>query len=174
MKRIIVLFIIGLFFQTVARAQSEAKFSVEISSDSILLGNYFIVKFTLENANSNNFQAPDFSDFRVVSGPNFSSSMTVINGNMSQKASYTFYLEPRDIGNFFIQPASIDTEAGTLETIPLEILVVPNPKGIIQKPELREESMRFDMQMDDFFKRPAPPEQPEEKPKRKTRKTVKT
>jgi len=173
MKRVIVLFFIGVFFQTVAFAQSEPKFSVEVSSDSVLLGNYFIVKFTLENASSNDFQAPDFSDFRVVSGPNFSSSMTVINGNMTQKASHTFYLEPKDIGNYFIQSASVETEAGTLETIPLEILVVPNPEGIIQKPEMQEETMRFDMRMDDFFMRPAPQEK-EAKPKRKTRKTVKT
>lgn len=173
MKRVFVLLIIGILFQTVAFAQSEPRFSVEISNDSILLGNYFIVKFTLENASSSNFQAPDFSDFHVVSGPNFSSSMTVINGNMSQKASYTFYLEPKDIGNYFIQPASIETEAGTLETVPLEILVVPNPEGITQKPEMEEETMRFDMRMDDFFNRPAP-EEKDAKPKRKTRKTVKT
>lgn len=173
MRRTLVLLFIGILFQTYTFAQSEPKFSVEISNDSILLGNYFIVKFSIENTNSENFAAPDFTDFRVVSGPNFSSNMTIINGQMSQKVFYTYYLEPKDIGNYFVPPASIETDSGVLETEPLEILVVPNPEQIIQKPSLLEERMDFDMQMDDFFNRKMPKEK-EEKPTTKKRKVVKT
>ncbi len=172
MKRAFVLLIFCLTFHMIAFAQKTPKFTVEVSSDSILLGNYFMVKFTLENANVDDFQAPDFSDFSVVSGPNISSSMSVINGEVSQKASYTFYLEPKDIGNFYIQPASVNTGDEILETTPLGVLVVPNPEGIIQKPQIQEH-FNFDLRMDNFFAPPQVPEKELEKPKRKTRKTYK-
>ncbi|HQU59953.1 MAG TPA: BatD family protein, partial [Saprospiraceae bacterium] len=74
-------------------AQENARFSVEVSSDSILMGNYFKVVFTLENANGEQFEAPLFQGFDVVSGPSFSSSISVINGQTSQKVSYTYYLQ---------------------------------------------------------------------------------
>lgn len=172
MKRVFILLIICMTSHVIAFAQKVPKFTVEVSSDSILLGNYFVVKFTLENANIDDFQAPDFGDFNLVSGPNVSSSMSVINGEVSQKASYIYYLEPRDIGNFYIQPASVNTGEEVLETTPLEVLVVPNPEGIIQKPQMQEH-FNFDLRMDNFFAPPQMPEKELEKPKRKTRKTYK-
>lgn len=69
-----------------------------------------------------------------------SSSFSMINGEVTQSASYTYYLEPKDIGNYYIQPASIAVGEALLETDPLEILVVPNPEGIKQA-QPREESM---------------------------------
>ena len=121
-------------------AQENARFSVKVSMDSILYGNYFQVIFTLENAKGEGFQAPAFEDFHVKSGPNMSSSFSMINGEVTQSASYTYYLEPKDIGNYYIQPASIAVGEALLETDPLEILVVPNPEGIKQA-QPREESM---------------------------------
>lgn len=50
-------------------AQNDATFRVEVSSDSILMGNYFKVTFSLESAGGENFQPPIFSGFDVVSGP---------------------------------------------------------------------------------------------------------
>lgn len=172
MKRVFILLLISLIFNVIAAAQKAPKFTVEVSSDSILLGNYFMVKFTVENANVDDFQAPDFSDFHIISGPNISSSMSMVNGEVSQKASYTYYLEPKDIGNFYVQPASVNTGKEVLETTPLEVMVVPNPEGIIQKPQMQEH-FNFDLRMDNFFAPPQMPEKETEKPKRKTRKTYK-
>lgn len=120
---------------TVLTAQNEARFTVEVSSDSVLLGNYVKVTFTLENAKGSDFEAPPFSDFRVISGPNYASNFSMINGEVSQSVSYTFQLEPKDIGNFYLDPASIRVDDDVLETEPVEILVVPNPDGIIEQPQ---------------------------------------
>ncbi len=116
--------------------EKSAKFTVTVSTDSILMDNYFEVKFILENANGKNFEAPDFDKhFNVVSGPNFSTSMSMVNGDMTQSMTITYYLEPREIGDYYIMPASVEANGKILETAPLEVLVVPNPDGIKQSPK---------------------------------------
>lgn len=124
------LFLIGIALNL--QAQEGARFTVEVSTDSILFGNYFEVTFTLENAKGGEFSAPDFSEFFVVSGPNQASSMSIMNGKVSQSISYTYYLEPKEVGNFYILPAGINLEDRMLETQPIEVMVVPNPEGIKQ------------------------------------------
>lgn len=159
------------------------KFTVQVSTDSILMGNYFEVKFTLENANGQNFEAPDFNDhFNVISGPNFSTSMSMVNGDMTQSMTITYYLEPKDPGVFYILPASVKAGDKMLETSPLEVLVVPNPDGIKQTPPRRADSFQFnwgdpfDMNFDFSFPelKPSPPPPGEDAPKETPKKKRKT
>ena len=159
--------------------------TIEVSTDSILMGNYFEVKFILDNANGNNFEAPSFRDFNVIGGPNTSTSMSFVNGEMTQSIFYSYYLEPKEIGSYFIQPASIEAGGEIFETVPMEVMVVPNPDGIKQLPKEREGRRSF---FEDFFNSqprldfdfsfpentiPAPPkEEKPQQPKKKKRKTV--
>lgn len=140
----LLLFLLGICLSV--QAQDDTRFTVEVSTDSILFGNYFKVTFTLENAKGGEFSAPDFSEFHVVSGPNRASSMSIINGEVTQSISYSYYLEPKDIGNFYIAPAGIDLGDRILETQAVEILVVPNPEGIKQSPEsgIRRDDFNID------------------------------
>lgn len=167
MKKVIFSLALTFAFIGISFAQESApKFTVEISTDSVLMGNYFEVKFTLENADGSNFEAPHFENFDIVGGPNHSSSYSFVNGEMSQSITFSYYLQPRDIGAYYILPASIETKEAVLETIPLEVWVAPNPEGIQQFPKERESRRNF---FDDFWNQnpfgeqmPAP-----EKPKRK-------
>jgi hypothetical protein len=126
------------------KAQQTAKLTIEVSTDSILLGNYFQVTFTLENANGDNFEPPTFENFTVVSGPNLSSSFSMANGVMKQSIAYSYYLEPKDIGNYYIEPASIEADGMVLMSEPVEVMVVPNPEGIIQNPPSSDKGLKFD------------------------------
>jgi len=126
-------FVISLVF-----AQEESCFRTEVSSDFILLGNYFEVKFILENESGSQFEPPSFEGFTVVGGPNQSSSFSMINGKISQSMSYSYYLKPLDIGNYYINPASIIVEDKVLETLPQEILVVVNPDEVYQPPSINK------------------------------------
>jgi hypothetical protein len=154
-------------------AQKSPKFRVELSSDSILMGNSFRAMFILENAKGENFEPPSFSEFFIVNGPAFSSSFSIVNGDVSQSVSYTYLLEPKEVGNYFIQPASISVGGNILETLPVAIMVVPNPDGIKTDPE-GEEIEFLDGGFDNFrnLKIPPPPAQEapktEPKPKKKT------
>jgi hypothetical protein len=134
--------LIALLASTLGSIAQTPKFSVSVSSDTVLLGNYFELKFTIENASSNGFAAPDLHEFNIIGGPNTASSMSIINGEVSQSSSYSYYLEPPDIGVFTIKPAYLTSEDVALETFPIDIIVIPNPDGIIQRPN--SPGMRID------------------------------
>lgn len=179
------------FLASVFSQDNPVKFTVTVSTDSILMDNYFEVKFKLENADGQNFEAPDFNEhFNVVSGPNFSTNVSMINGYMTQSMTITYYLEPREIGSYYIMPASVKAKGEVLETAPLEVMVVPNPDGIKQSPPNNGlQNFHFNLSdpfefsfpsLDDLplfsFPEPRQEQQPknyeEEKPTKKKRKTT--
>ncbi len=170
MKKVPILLLISTLPLWLA-AQQAPKFKVEVSTDSVLWGNYFKVTYTLENAPGAQFETPAFPDFRIISGPNMSSSFSLVNGVSTQSVSYTYFLEPKEIGVFYIQPAFVETGGAVLETPPLQIKVAPNPDNIKQQP--REDNSRFQFRWDDFGfppmpESPAPKPAPEPEKKRKT------
>ena len=149
MKKLSIFLASFMMMSLMAFSQQEAKLTVEVSNDSILLGNYVEVKFTIENTSVKNFEAPNFDGFNIVSGPNQSSSMMVSNGKVTQSVAYSYYIEPVEVGNYYIQPAFVDTEEGALESTPLEVFVLDNPDGIIQQPQRNNRKDFFNR--DDFF-----------------------
>lgn len=168
MKKIILSSFI-LVFALSCFAQKDPTFTVEINNDSILLGNSFEVTFSLKNGQGAKFQMPEFADFNLVGGPNQSSSFSMINGEVTQSMSYSFHLEPKDVGNFYVEPASIEVDGIILESQPIEIIAVPNPDGIIQRPKRNGQEWG-----DDFFERdfdfpatPQPPAVPQKKKKKR-------
>lgn len=134
--------------------------SAMLSQDTVLLGNYFKVEFSVENA-TGDFEQPDLSSFKLVGGPNTSTSMSNINGEVTRKSSYTFYLEPLEAGTVYIPEAYFVTDDTTLETTPLKITVLPNPKGIIETPKGSYYSKIFGF--------PATPETPQRPKKKKAK-----
>lgn len=143
----------------------EPVFTAEVSLDSVLLGNRLELTFKLENTQNGEIVPPDFEGFNLLGGPNYSSMMSMVNGTVTQSKSYTYILEPKDIGNYFIPPVSVTVDDKVLETAPIEIIVLPNPDGIIQQPQQREREMNswfFDYEPPIFQER-----KPKSKPKRK-------
>jgi len=112
----------------------EATFTVKVNNDSILLGNRFSVTFSLQKGQGEDFFFPEFSGFVKVGGPNMSSQMNIINGAVNQSVQYTYFLEAHEIGDYYIEPASVKVGDNYLETPPLLVRVFPNPEGIIQSP----------------------------------------
>ncbi len=140
----LILFSLALLFSTAMMAQKNATFTVKVSSDSILLGNDVKVSFILENGEGRNFEAPNFEPhFMVVSGPNTFSSVSMANGEINQTVEYSFYIQPKETGSFFIPIASIDVNGKALETKALEVHVWPNPEGIKIEPSGQGRSRRF-------------------------------
>ena len=92
------------------------------------------MKFILENVAGSHFEPPSFDGFTVVGGPNQSSSFSMVNGKVSQSMSYSYYLEPQDIGNYYIEPANVKVGNEVLETEPKQILVLANPDQVYQSP----------------------------------------
>lgn len=157
----------------------EAELEAKVSMDSILLGNYFELTITINNIQNPNVNTPSFDNFKVVGGPNQSSSISVVNGAMSQSMTYSYYLEPVEVGNFYIDPVAVEYEGKYLETLPIEIIVLPNPDGIIQKPKRAEKRSLFSDPFENWgewpFKRQLPetPNQEERKTPAKPKKKKK-
>lgn len=145
MKTWLVLFIsLSIVFKLDAQSLRQ-----EVSSDSILLGNYFIYEIEITNAGTD-IEYPDLRAFEIMSGPNVSSSISIINGDKSSSKTLSWYLKPSDLGQYFIEPISIEYDGIVLEADAIELNVFPNPDGIIIEPQQKNS-------MDDFFNTKRPP-----------------
>jgi hypothetical protein len=143
------LFIIFAVFISRVHAQ-DLDFKVSVSNDTLLLGNYLEVKFEINNGNGK-FTAPDFAGWNVVSGPNSASSYSIINGEVNQRSSYTYYLEAPNEGEFIIDEAKLKTSEKEYKTPPVKIVVFGNPEGIRQHPKYKseEKNVNPDMKIQD-------------------------
>lgn len=117
-------FLILLFLSSLNFAQ---KFYASVDKNKVGLNEQFEITFTFEgkDINSiNNFTPPAFTNFLALSGPNQSTSMQIINGNVSASRTYSYYLQPRSLGKFTIGSASIQFGGGTYKTQSISIEVV--------------------------------------------------
>ncbi len=83
---ILICFISGISF-------SQATIKVEVSADTIAIGDMVEITYSIENGDGK-FEAPDFTDLPVVSGPNTSTSLMIANGKKSSSQSYSYILRP--------------------------------------------------------------------------------
>ena len=111
-----------LLFSLATYAQ-KAKFSVKVSKTTVKTNTQFKVDFVLENVGGGQFQAPNFEDFTVVGGPNQSSQMSIVNGEVSQSMTYTYMLMPKKAGEFVLPAASMKLKTETLKTEKVKIKV---------------------------------------------------
>ena len=156
----IMMLILVVFGTSFVHSQS---LSVQPSFDTLYLGNVLTLTFTLENVEGD--IDVDLSNLPVVGGPQVSSSIQIVNGDRSSSKSVTYYLQPQESGILFIPEAVVVTSDMTLSTEPFTIMVLDNPKGIIQKEKgLGSRQMFFDTP----FRR-TKPDHPT-KPKRRLRK----
>lgn len=128
----------AVFFVIPAALFSQT-FTASVNNTTVGLNDQFQVSFTFSGQNINglsNFSAPDFKDFSVISGPNQSSSMQIINGSVSGSMTYSYYLQPKKTGKFTIGSATVDYSGKPMSTEPLTITVVKgSPKPAAASPQ---------------------------------------
>ncbi len=123
-NNLILLFIFTCFSQLVLG--QDAVLTATTSRTQVGVGEQFQISYSL-NASGGNFRSPEIREFAVLSGPNQSSSMTFVNGSMSQTLSYSYILAGQREGKFTIGPASIVVNGKTISSKSLVIEVVKNP-----------------------------------------------
>lgn len=104
------------------KAQTPS-FVAQVSKNKVVIGEVFQLAFTI-NGQGNNLVYPNLNMFDIYSGPNQSQSMSIVNGNMSQSTTVSFYLLPKKEGKFTIGSASIMSGGQKLETKPIVIEVM--------------------------------------------------
>lgn len=91
------------------------------------IGEQFRISYAL-NAKGSNFEDPSFENFRILSGPNVSSSSSVqiVNGKMSQSTSYSYNYVAMAVaeGKFTIPGASVEVKNAKYQSNSLTIEVV--------------------------------------------------
>jgi hypothetical protein len=120
-------FSIGVIFCFLASsiiAQSNVKFYAQVDAYKVILGSYVEVEFILENGDGADFEPPQFNGFDVLSGPNQSTSMTIVNGRRSNKISLSYTLRPKKVGVQTIGSATVKLNTDVRSTQPIKIEVI--------------------------------------------------
>lgn len=122
MKKLLI--ILFLFLPQHIFAQS---FVASVGQTTVADNQRFEVSFTFSGKNINgvrNFKPPKFRNFLVLSGPNQSTSIQIINGVQSASLSYNYIIQSKRIGTFSIGTASIEYNGETFKTKPIKITIV--------------------------------------------------
>jgi len=113
-----------LFLQPIQFAQ---EFTASVNETTVADNERFQVSFVFSGKSINNlmnFKPPSFSNFLVLSGPNQSTSIQIINGVKTASLTYSYILQPEKVGTYSIGKASIKQDGQTFETKPLKMQVV--------------------------------------------------
>lgn len=126
MKR--ALFLIGLLISLVSNFALADGVKVTASSKNLVrINEQFRIVFEV-NAQPSDFQAPEFTPFQILSGPNAStnSSYTLINGKMSQSfsVSYSYIAMATKEGEFTIPAATVVVDGKKHKSNPIKIKVI--------------------------------------------------
>jgi len=119
-KRLLI-FISFIFISFIGQSQ-DSSFRVIVSNDTISLQEIIQIEYIIENIEGQ-FIPPSFEDFTLLGGPNTMSSMSIINGQMTQKKSFSFVLKPISEGEKTIDSAQLKSANKNLETEPIKIFV---------------------------------------------------
>jgi len=113
------------FFLTICTIGiAQVSFMASTDAKQVVEDGYFQVTYTLNNARGGNFKAPSFKKFKVLNGPSRSMSTTIINGNATQKVSYSYSLQPKKVGKFTLAPATISVNGKVMKSNALLIDVI--------------------------------------------------
>jgi len=110
----------------VAGLASAADISVSGTVDKQVMSVNDTLTLQITVNGAQNAGAPEFSTasgFRIVQGPSQASSMSVVNGRVSQSITFSYLLAPRATGKQQIGAISVKIGATTYKTKPIEIAV---------------------------------------------------
>jgi hypothetical protein len=110
----------------VAGLASAADVSVSGTVDKQVMGINDTLTLQITVHGAQNAGAPEFSTvsgFRIVQGPSQASSVSIVNGQVSQTMIFTYVLAPRAAGKQLIGAISVKVGATGYKTRPIEITV---------------------------------------------------
>jgi hypothetical protein len=125
---------------------SAQEFTASVRETTVADNERFQVSFTFSGKSINNlskFTPPSFENFLILSGPNQSTSIQIINGEQSASLTYNYVVQAKSVGTFTIGSASIEQEGNTHKTEPIKITIV---KGA-DKPKQQQQQRQDDSQI---------------------------
>ncbi len=103
----------------------DLSFRAYVSANAVSLDGQFQYSVEVSGSTTNlpPVDYPEFADFYVLSGPNASTNVQWINGNLTSKKTFSFVLKPRRKGQIDIAPAVINIKNKQYKTDPITITV---------------------------------------------------
>lgn len=114
------------------------EFIAKVEDSQVKAGKRFRVVYSL-NTRGNNFSAPPFIGFNILSGPNQSTSMQWINGKVTHNVEYSFIVSGRKPGRYKIKPATIMVQGKMVRSNEIDITVL---KGDVELTTTKKESAK--------------------------------
>ncbi len=122
-----ILFAVALVLLPLSLHAQDPVFQAVLDRNPVGQGEQFTYSLVLGNAGmggGKNLQLPDLGKFHIMGGPNQSSNMQFINGAVSSSVTYSYILQPKEIGKFTIGPASIEVNGTVYKSQPVTVEVI--------------------------------------------------
>jgi hypothetical protein len=129
-------------------------FTTSLSATTIGKNQYAEVSYEMANAATiDNFQAPQFKDWLVVSGPTNSSFQSNINGQVSQRITISYYLQPKKTGQLLVEGATVVLNGKPMTSKP-KVVRVLDKEMADQQPNANNTDPFGNLLNDPFFAQP--------------------
>jgi oxygen tolerance protein BatD len=106
---------------------ADISISANVDRSSAAPGEEFIYNVKISSESNSSLPEPDLPslyDFEIISGPNNSQSVQIINGKMSAENNYSVHLSVMKPGNYIIAPASIKVKGKTYRSNTCSINII--------------------------------------------------
>jgi len=108
-------------------AAQGVTFTASVDKNTVATDEQFTLELTLNGGGmggGKNLKLPDLGKFMILSGPNQSSSVQIVNGSVSSTVTYSYVLQPREAGKFTLGAATIEAGGKQYSSQPVEMTVV--------------------------------------------------
>ena len=111
------------------KGTAQVSFLASLSRNPVGEQENFEVRFTVSNGNPTAFVPPSFEHFQLLSGRNQSTSMSIVNGKVTQEMTFSYHLRPKGKGTFTIGAARITVDGKSHKSEPIEVIVEARTGG---------------------------------------------
>ncbi len=137
MKKFLILVFLILLIVTKVNGQ-EIQFTASVDKTVLSLEQTLTLTFQITSSSANisgTPEMPELDGLTVVSGPNLSTSISFVNGQVSSSRSYSYILIPTNVGKLTIGSAVLNYNGKVYKTTPIEVEVVKSAAPQQPKPQ---------------------------------------
>ncbi len=99
-------------------------------ADTVRQGDILQLTFSFENVDANGFELPELVGLKVVGGPSRRTQMSIINGQRSSSATFTYAVVAEQAGVAFVPRISRVAGEEEVQTEPLSVFVTADPNYV--------------------------------------------